>query len=143
MEKMMSLIRKIFDQYKEVILYLFFGGLTFIVSMSTYILFLWMLNDNALIANVISWIFAVAFAYITNRIWVFHSKTSGAAQIVKEILSFFGGRIATLLLEEAILYVGIYLLGINNIVIKVLAQIVVIIGNYVISKLFVFKNHSN
>ncbi len=132
------MIRTLYEKYKEIILYLFFGGLTFLVSMASYIFFLRVFHDNALIANVFSWIFAVTFAYVTNRIWVFHSQNHGVKAITKEIISFFGGRVATLLLEEAILFVGINMMGMNNIVVKVIAQIVVVIGNYVISKIFVF-----
>ena len=132
------MIRKLYEQYKEIILYLFFGGLTFLVSMGSYIFFLRVFHDRALIANIFSWIFAVTFAYVTNRIWVFHSENHGIRAIAKEVTAFFGGRIATLLLEEAILFVGINMMGMNNIAVKVVAQVVVIIGNYVISKLFVF-----
>jgi len=110
-----------------------------VVSIVSYIIFLKLLNDNALLANVISWIFAVSFAYITNRIWVFQSRNHGFREILKEIVSFFLGRVATLLLEEVILYVGINMLGIDKILIKLIAQVLVLIGNYVISKFIVFS----
>lgn len=132
------MIRKIYEQYREVISYLFFGGLTFIVSMVSYAVFLKLLHDNALIANVFSWIFAVLFAYITNRIWVFQSENHGLPMIIKEMVSFFGGRIVTLIMEEVVLWIGISLFGMNAIAIKVIAQVLVVIGNYFISKFFVF-----
>lgn len=132
------MIRKIYEQYREVISYLFFGGLTFIVSMVSYAVFLKLLHDNALIANVFSWIFAVLFAYITNRIWVFQSENHGLSMIIKEMVSFFGGRIVTLIMEEVVLWIGISLFGMNAIAIKVIAQVLVVIGNYFISKFFVF-----
>ncbi len=124
--------------YKEGFLYVFFGGLTTLVSIASYVIFLKLLNDNALLANVISWIFAVSFAYVTNRIWVFQSRNHGFREILKEIVTFFLGRVATLLLEELILFVGINMLGIDKIVIKLIAQVIVLIGNYVISKFMVF-----
>ena len=117
---------------------MFFGGLTTLVSIASYVIFLKLLNDNALLANVISWIFAVSFAYVTNRIWVFQSRNHGFREILKEIVTFFLGRVATLLLEELILFVGINMLGIDKIVIKLIAQVIVLIGTYVISKFMVF-----
>ncbi len=125
--------------FKEGLFYVIFGALTTVVSIVSYIIFLKLLNDNALLANVISWIFAVSFAYITNRIWVFQSRNHGFREILKEIVSFFLGRVATLLLEEVILYVGINMLGIDKILIKLIAQVLVLIGNYVISKFIVFS----
>ena len=125
--------------FKEGLFYVIFGALTTVVSIVSYIIFLKLLNDNALLANVISWIFAVSFAYITNRIWVFQSRNHGFREILKEIVSFFLGRVATLLLEEVILYVGINMLGIDKILIKLIAQVLVLIGNYVISKFMVFS----
>ena len=107
--------------FKEGLFYVIFGALTTVVSIVSYIIFLKLLNDNALLANVISWIFAVSFAYITNRIWVFQSRNHGFREILKEIVSFFLGRVATLLLEEVILYVGINMLGIDKILIKLIA----------------------
>ena len=130
--------KKPHNTLKEGLLYLVFGGLTTLVSIGTYVIFLKLLDNNALLANVISWIFAVTFAYITNRIWVFRSLHHGLGEIVKEIIAFFGGRIATLLLEELILFVGINLFGVDKIVIKLIAQFVVVIGNYLISKFMVF-----
>ena len=126
------------DRYREVILYLFFGGLTTVVSIASFAVFVKMFRMDALAANVVSWIFAVSFAYVTNRTWVFHSDRHGPSEITREILSFFGGRIGTLLMEELILFVGISVLGMDEILIKIAAQAAVVAGNYVISKWFVF-----
>lgn len=93
-----------------------------------------------LIANIFSWILAVAFAYITNRIWVFKDVAHGAAGIIKEIVAFFAGRAATLALEELILYIGITLMGFPSVAVKVVGQIFVIVSNYFISKIIVFKS---
>ena len=128
------------DNRKELISYLFFGGLTFLVSIGTYGFFNQILGMNELLANVISWICAVTFAYVTNRLWVFASKARGFKGIMRELLSFFGGRVATLLIEEGILLVFITWLGLDSMLVKIVAQIIVIMLNYVISKLFVFSN---
>lgn len=129
----------VYKKNKEVLLYLFFGGLTFIVSIGTYAVFNVFLGINELIANVMSWIFAVLFAFLTNRIWVFQAPTNTIQEFVKQMVSFFGGRLITLAVEEVILLVFITILGFGSMLIKVVAQIVVIVLNYIISKFYVFK----
>lgn len=124
---------------KEMLLYLFFGFLSFVMSISTYALFNKVFNINELLANIFSWIITVMFAFFTNRIWVFDSQTESMAEFVKQMSSFYWGRIVTLVIEEIILFVFITVLGMNSILIKVIAQVVVIVLNYIISKLFVFK----
>ena len=136
----MAAFRPLYVKHKEALLYIFFGGLSFLVSILTYIIFEQYLKMTPLVANIFSWILAVAFAYITNRTWVFENIASGAAGIAAEGLSFFGGRIATLILEEGILFIGITILSLNSILVKIIGQIVVIVSNYFISKIFVFRN---
>ena len=143
-DKFMKLpVLKIFEPFykknKEMLLYLFFGGLTFVVSVVTYGLFNIGMGLNELIANVISWIIAVTFAFFTNRIWVFNAPTNGAKEFFAQLISFFGGRVVTLVIEEVILLVFITWLHFPSMVIKIIAQVVVIVLNYVISKLVVFK----
>lgn len=132
------MLKKLGEEQKTIVIYILFGGLAFVVSMISYIVFLRLSNGNALTANVFSWICAVTFAYITNRIWVFHSRSTGFREIVREAISFFAGRIVTLIMEEGILFIGINVMGIDKIIVKVIAQIIVIISNYIISKVFVF-----
>ena len=118
---------------------MFFGGLTFVVSIASYAFFEYSLKLSPLIANIFSWILAVIFAYLTNRIWVFKNIAQDIKGILQEVVSFFSGRILTLVIEEIILYIGITLLEFNSIATKIIGQIVVIISNYFISKLLVFK----
>lgn len=122
---------------REIIAYLVFGILTTAVSIAVF----WILSKgmDPLLANGFSWILSVAFAYITNRKWVFQSKAEDR-QILKECINFYAGRLSTLALEEIILYVGISLLHISQMPVKLVAQVLVIVGNYVISKLFIFKS---
>ena len=134
--KILSIFNPFYKKYKEVLLYLFFGGLT---TFGSYAFIDISMHMDPMIANIFSWILAVLFAYVTNRIWVFDSNAEGMKGIIQEMVSFFGGRVATLLMEELILYVGINLVSMNSIGVKVAAQILVLIGNYLISKLFVFK----
>ena len=94
---------------------------------------------NALVANIVDWIICVIFAYLTNRTWVFKSKAHNSNDLVRECSSFMVGRLGTLVLGEAVLWLGIDMMHINSMVVKVVAQVLVIVGNYVISKFFVFK----
>ena len=128
-----------YKRHKEVLLYLFFGGLSFLISTITFILFYHSLALNELIANVISWIITVLFVFFTNRVWVFKSATNGRSRFLRQIGSFLGGRIATLAVEELILYIFVTLLRLPGAQVKVAAQVVVIVLNYVISKWYVFK----
>lgn len=129
-----------YRKYKEVLMYLLFGGLTTVVSVAAFALFYRLMGIHELVANVLSWILAVLFAYVTNRTWVFASRADTPAGIAREILTFFGGRLATLLVEEGILAVFISWLALPAVPVKLAAQVVVIVLNYVISKLFVFRN---
>ncbi|MDO4499843.1 MAG: GtrA family protein [Erysipelotrichaceae bacterium] len=133
------MIKKLYEKYKELINYLFFGGCTFVVSMVIFYLCNQLLKMNEHLANIISWFFAVLFAYLTNRKYVFTSNASTKEELFKEVTSFYGARLATLGVEEVIIYVGITLLHFNPMIIKVIGQVVVILSNYVLSKLFVFK----
>lgn len=134
----LRIVNPFYKKNKEILLYLFFGGLTFLVSISSYAVFNIRIGWNALTANIVSWILAVAFAYTTNRIWVFESSTDRGSNLIKEITCFVGGRIATLVIEELILFIFITELEMNSILVKIVAQVVVIALNYVISK-FVFR----
>ena len=131
-------IRAFYAENKEFLLYLFFGGLTFIVSVSSYAFCNLELGINELTANIVSWILAVAFAYVTNRIWVFQSVGRSKAEVFREIVSFAGSRIATLILEETVLFIFITVMNFNSIAVKITAQIIVILSNYLLSKLLVF-----
>lgn len=129
-----------YKKYKEMLLYLFFGGLSFIVSISIYAAFNIGMALNELIANVLSWIITVMFAFLTNRIWVFRSPTNSVSEFIKQMFAFYSGRVITLIVEEAVLLIFITWLGFNSILIKVIAQVIVIVLNYIISKLLIFKN---
>ena len=146
---MIKTIKDLYDKYREIINYLIIGALTTIVSLVTkYALLFTILNaDNGLqlqIAVVISWIVAVIFAYITNRKFVFESKDKN---IKKEFTKFVSSRLVTLALESIILWFFITFLKMNSdlqvIIWTIVAQVIIIIGNYILSKLFVFtKNKS-
>lgn len=143
-DKMMKLpILRFFEpfyrKYKEVLIYLLFGFLTFVVSTLTFAVFNVKMDINELIATVLSWIIAVTFAFLTNRVWVFNAPTFGVLEYLKQMTSFFGGRVVTLIIEEVIIYIFVTTLKFDSMMIKIIAQVIVIILNYVISKLVVFK----
>ena len=139
MEKIKELIKKVCT--KEIILYVVFGVLTTIVSLVTYYVCVGtILNaENAIqlqIANIIAWIVSVVFAYITNRKFVFESTNKNK---LGEATKFVTSRIATLLMDMLIMFLGVTLLKLNDGIIKLISQVIVIVANYVFSKIFVFK----
>lgn len=139
MEKVKELIKKVCT--KEVILYVVFGVLTTIVSLVTYYICVgtFLNAENAIqlqISNIIAWIISVAFAYITNRKFVFESTNKNK---LGEATKFVTSRIATLLMDMFIMFLGVTLLKFNDGIIKIISQVIVIVANYVFSKIFVFK----
>lgn len=138
MKELYHKCKNLYVQYKEIINYLIFGGLTFVVSMLTY--YICRLAFDYVLSNLISWVAAVLFAYITNKAFVFESKTETIFLLIKEFVLFIASRIFTLLLETAILYIMVDWLHINDMLVKVIAQIIVILTNYILSKLVIFKN---
>lgn len=132
---MMKFINKLLN--KETILYLVFGVLTTVVN---FVVFtpLNELGMNSIIANTIAWFMAVLFAYITNKIFVFNSKTTGFMAITREIIMFFAARILSLLVENVGLFIA-DILDVNTYVAKVFLAVLVVIINYVLSKLIIFS----
>lgn len=142
---MLKIVLNLYNKYKEIINYLIFGVLTTIVNLVIkYILLFTILNPtNAFelqVAIIISWIAGVLFAYFTNRKFVFESKNENK---LKEFISFVVARITTLLLEMFIMWFFVTLLKLNSdlyvVIFTLIAQVAVVIGNYIFSKLFVFK----
>jgi putative flippase GtrA len=134
-------MKKLYQKYREIINYLIVGVLTTIISLLTYFIcvhtFLHATNAIELqIANIISWILAVFFAYFTNRIFVFKSKSKN---YLKEIISFITSRLLTLLMDMGIMFILVTILSVNDSVGKLVSQVVVTISNYIFSKIFVFK----
>lgn len=126
--------------HKEILLYLLFGGLSFFVSIGTYAFCNLLFGMNEHVSNVISWILAVTFAFFTNRRWVFDSGAKSPKALFLEMLHFFAGRLGTLGVEELILAVFVTWLEWNALGVKIAAQIIVILLNYIISKYFVFRS---
>lgn len=135
----MEVIIKTYRKYKEAIDYLFWGGVAFVLSMVLFYLFANVCGIYEQIANVLSWIVCVIFTYFTNRTFVFQSKVKGLKNVLNEFKGFVTARLLTLIMENVILFVMIDLLSIHNMISKLVGQFVVIVSNYFLSKLWIFK----
>lgn len=135
----MKRAKKIYNRYKEYILYVVFGGFTTIISWGVFYVCTHIIKMDVVPGNIISWILAVAFAYATNRKWVFESKARGLRPILKEIIEFTAGRLVTLGIETAALWLTVDILKWNDMVMKILISIIVLILNYVFSKFIAFR----
>lgn len=134
----LRLFQPFFNAHREGLLYLFFGGLTTLVSWASFYLFSQILLWNEHPANLLSWVLAVLFAFFTNRSCVFHDKTSGAVSFFLQLLRFAASRVTSLAVEEAILFVFVTLLSFPAFPVKIADSVAVVLLNYVFSKWFVF-----
>ena len=132
---MMNLYKK----YEEQILYIVFGVCTTLVNIITYIGLAKFMGINSFKANVIAWIISVLFAYVTNKIWVFKSYDYRLECLMKEIISFVSARAVSGLLDIAIMFVFVQQLLMNDIVVKLASNVLVVILNYIFSKIYIFK----
>lgn len=131
--------RKIYEKYKDVLPYLFFGVCTTLVNVIVYWIFAYPFRQSVMVSTIVAWVFAVLFAYITNRKWVFYSEASGGREVLIEMAKFFLARLATGGVDWICMFVFVNLLGLNDLIIKFLANVLVIILNYIASKLIIFK----
>ena len=139
---MINKIKQLIIRYKELIIYVLFGGLTTVVNLLVFAVFNRLLGDERyLISNAIAWFAAVTFSYITSKLWVF-----------KEVITFFAARVITLFIEEAGLYILVDLVGFSKyslnlfgfsiggaLIAKAAVAVVVVVVNYIFSKLIIFK----
>lgn len=135
----MGKLKELIIKYKEIILYVFFGGLTTLVNWGSYAVLANLFKVDYLVSTAIAWFISVLFAYVTNRTWVFESKAKGVKAISLEIISFFGFRLLSGFMDMGLMYLGVDIIGINHNLMKLLSNVVVVIANYVFSKLFIFR----
>lgn len=135
MKKLLALLKK----HEEVISYLFFGGLTTLVNYIVYLPCYNLLHLSGALSNAVAWVAAVAFAYLTNKPFVFKSHDWSAKTVIPELTKFVGCRVGSGLAETAIIFVTVDLLDLNGNIIKILTSVLVVILNYVSSKLVVFR----
>ena len=146
----MNHIKSLFSKYKEIIMYLIMGGATTVVNWASYAITVSTLpitnaDAKVLVSNIISWTIAVIFAYITNKIWVFQSYSWKFKYVLREAFLFVSARFLTGLLEifgvPLLVKLGLHqtIFGIEGMLSKILVSIIVVILNYIFSKLLIFK----
>lgn len=132
---MIEKLKKVYLKYRQLIVYLINGGFTTLVNFVVYILMTNIFNVEVLTANTIAWCIAVIYAFITNKVMVFHDKQ----HILKQFIMFAGLRSISYLIEEASLYLFVVRIGFNDLLIKIIVAIVVVVTNYIFSKFIIFK----
>ena len=133
-------MKKLYEKYKDVFWYLVFGVLTTIINIVSYWVCAHPLGIGTVPSTIIAWVLSVLTAYLTNRSYVFHSEASTKNEILKELVSFFAARLATGGLDLLIMYVCVDRMGMNDVVIKFAANVIVVVLNYVFSKLLIFRH---
>lgn len=126
-------------KYKEILLYVVFGVLTTAINYIAYIVLAHSLGINVAVSNGAAWLLSVIFAFITNKLYVFESKSFKAPVFIKEFLSFVACRLFSGFLDMGIMIVFVNMLHLNDFIVKIGSNIVVVIINYVLSKLLIFK----
>lgn len=126
-------------KYKRIILYVAFGVATTFVNIFMYYICMNMIHFSNILSNIIAWFFAVLFAYLTNRKWVFDSNVEDHIGIVREVFSFFFCRVLTGAIDLMIMNLLVDCMHFPNMGVKLLANLIVILTNYVASRLFIFK----
>ncbi len=136
-------IRNLIQKYSMIIKYLLFGALTTLINMAAYALLYDRLGVSNVASTVIAWVLAVAFAFITNKLSVFESRSFDRKTLTHEISSFLGARIITGILDTAIMYLAVDVLHLTPIVWKLISNVIVIILNFIASKFFIFQKNND
>lgn len=132
------MIKELIKKYKEIIMYLIFGVLTTLVNIVSFYI-MDKCNINLYVNNTIAWILSVLFAYITNKLFVFESKSLEPKIVIKEGLSFFGFRLISYFMDMLCIFIMVDIFSINKMISKIVGNVIVIIANYIFSKLFIFR----
>lgn len=135
----MNKIKELLKKHWDIVTYLFFGVLTTAVNYAVYLPCYNLLGLNGAVSNVVAWIVAVAFAYLTNKPWVFKSHDWSLDTVLPELGKFVACRVGSGVLETGIIFVFVDWLGLDGNVFKLMTSVLVVILNYIGSKLFVFK----
>jgi len=132
-------MKNLFTKHKSFIMYAIFGVCTTLINWGTYYLCYSVIHIPNIPSNIIAWVLAVAFAFITNKIWVFDSKSFTGKTLIYEIWTFIAARLATGILDIVIMYFAVDVFSMNSTVWKLISNIIVIAINYILSKLIIFK----
>jgi putative flippase GtrA len=149
----MSKIKSLFFKYREAILYIVFGGLTTLINIVVYGICTQLLHLSTGVSNALAWVLSVLFAYVTNRKWVFESTARRPKELLREFASFVSCRLGTGAMDQIIMVLGVDVFGARFIPaayaalwsmgLKIASNVLVIILNYVFSKLIVFKKKAD
>ena len=136
------MIKELWSKYKDAIPYLFFGVLTTVVKYVAFALLWRILNMNSQIANAIAYVISVLFAYVTNKLWVFNSHTKTWKAFFQEMGSFFLFRGGSWVFDQGTMFIGMVLLHDNGFIVKIIANVVVVLLNYIFSKFIIFRKRN-
>lgn len=131
---------------REIIIYLISGGLTTVINWAVYWVCYQVMGIPNVAAQIISWIAAVIVAYVTNKLWVFESRSWSSKVVVSEAAKFLGARVGTGILETVCMWIGVDVLGFSGnkaMLVKIVVSVAVVILNYVFSKLLIFKGEKS
>lgn len=135
----MRKLKKLFEEYKSVILYVFFGGLTTLVNIFSYLFSYNILNCSTLVSNSIAWGLSVLFAFITNKLYVFEAENGSMKELIYQMASFFSCRVFSGVVDTAIMVLLVDFLDFNSTICKFITNVIVMILNYFASKFVIFK----
>lgn len=140
MKELIKKGKEYYKKYREGLTYLIAGGIATILNIGVFALLTYGFKINYEISNIIAIIVAVLFQYISNKFFVFKTKTNTYKESIKEFISFIACRLVTMVMDQVMMKIGVDILGINELFMKILVNIIVIIVNYIFSKLIIFKN---
>lgn len=133
------MIKELFRKYKKLVMYAVFGILTTLLNMLSYHISFNIIKMPNILSTIIAWLLAVIFAFITNKLWVFDSKSFDKLTLRHEIIAFLGARAGTGILDVGIMFLAVDVMNLNSTVWKFISNIIVIALNYIASKLLIFK----
>lgn len=139
------MLKTLWDKYKSIVAYLFWGVVTTIVNLATFQILSSGIHWNYEVATVIAWFVSVLVAYFTNKVWVFGSHNTTVSDFITELFRFFFYRALTLVIDIVITFVGISVLGfkdpLGKFIVKVIDNVIVVVANYIFSKWLIFNNN--
>lgn len=139
------MLKTLWDKYKSIVAYLFWGVVTTIVNLATFQILSSGIHWNYEVATVIAWFVSVLVAYFTNKVWVFGSHYTTVSDFITELFRFFFYRALTLVIDIVITFVGISVLGfkdpLGKFIVKVIDNVIVVLANYIFSKWLIFNNN--
>lgn len=136
---MLHKIKEFAKQYWDIISYLIFGVLTTVVNYLVYLPLYNAVGLSAAVSNAIAWAASVAFAYLTNKPFVFKSHDWSMKTVIPELIKFVGCRVGSGLAETLIIYITVDLLSFNGNIMKLITSVIVVVLNYIASKFLVFR----